>query len=255
MLTRLQRFFIFPRQWAGPVPPGPPALEGLVPLEVPSEAGPVEGWLLVGQGRSAARPGPAVIFGHGNAELIDHWPAELEPYRQMGLSVLLPEYRGYGRSPGAPSEAAITADLVRFHDLLATRPEVDRTRIVLHGRSIGGGAVCALARARPPAALVLQSTFTSLVEVARRFLLPGFLVKDRFENRAVVETLTCPVLILHGDRDELIPFGHAEALQAAARAGRLVTLPGGDHNICPSAWPGFWAEVRRLLVEAKVLDG
>ena len=77
----------------------------------PEDGSRVEAWYLAAPGRSAAHPGPAVIYTHGNGELIDYWPAALEPYRQWGVSILLPEYRGYGRSTGKPSQAAVVADM------------------------------------------------------------------------------------------------------------------------------------------------
>src|SRR5688572_30832441 len=125
----------------------PRAGEGIAGLER-LHVGPVEGWFLPAYGVAAGRPGPAVIFAHGNAEIIDPYALELEPYRRMGVSVLLPEFRGYGRSGGEPSEEGITDDFVAFHDLLAARPDVDPSRIVFHGRSLGGGVVCALAARR-----------------------------------------------------------------------------------------------------------
>jgi pimeloyl-ACP methyl ester carboxylesterase len=73
----------------------------------------VEAWLLPGRGVTAATPGPLLVFAHGNGELIDQWPPMLAPYRQRGLSVLLPEYRGYGRSAGQPSEPALVGDFAR----------------------------------------------------------------------------------------------------------------------------------------------
>ncbi len=252
VITLLARCMLFPR---GMVKPDPRAGEGIAGLErlwLETEAGRVEAWFLPGGGVSRAAPGPLVIFAHGNAELIDLWPELLEPYRKLGVSVLLPEYRGYGRSAGSPSQRAIAEDLVRFHDLVVARPEVDRARVVLHGRSLGGGAVCALASARPPRALILQSTFTSVRAMARRFLVPGFLVRDPFDNLEVVSRIRPRLLILHGEHDELIPFRHAEALRGAVPGSRLVPLRCG-HNDCPPDEAAFWRELTSFLREAGVL--
>jgi len=251
----LQRLMIYPRHAAEPLRNPGQGVPGLVRFTVDSEEGPVEGFYLPGEGASAQRPGPAVIFAHGNAELIDYWPAEMARYRRMGLGVLLPEYRGYGRSAGSPSQEAITADLLRFYDWLVARPEVDAKRLVYHGRSLGGGAVCALAAHHPPAALVLQSTFTSIRQLARRFLMPGFLVRDPYDNLEVVRRLTCPVLVAHGRRDSLIPFEHAMDLRAAAGdRARLVAYPEAGHNNCPPDWSAFWDEVERFLRGAGIVD-
>lgn len=251
-LVTLQRSILFPRD-AIPAAPDPSnRLAGLVRLDVAHEAGRSEGWLLLGRGVSAERPGPAVVFGHGNAELIDFNVPFLEPYRDLGVSVALLEYRGYGRSDGEPSEAAITADLLAFHDLLVARPEVDAGRLVYHGRSLGGGAVCALAARRPPRALVLESTFRSVRVMARRFMVPGFLVADPFDNEAVLRTLDAPVLVFHGQQDELIPFEHGTALASIARNATLVPFSCG-HNDLPPDERAYWGAIRAHLERAGVL--
>lgn len=249
----LQRRIVFPRHLAGPALPPGPALAGVERLWITSDEGPVEAWLLLGAGRSARQPGPAVIFAHGNAELIEDWPQRLAPYRRQGISVLLPELRGYGRSAGSPSQAAIGADFRAFYDRLAARPDVDARRIVLHGRSLGGGVVCALAAQRPAAALILMSTFTSVRAIARTFGLPGFVVLDPFDNLSVVQRFGGPTLIVHGGRDQLIPAQHGQQLQRAARHGRLLLYPQADHNDCPPDWASFWPEVWSLLQRAAVL--
>ena len=248
----IQRWILFPRYLIKPEPGAGANVPGLVRLTVPSSSGEVEGWLLPGQGVSADKPGPAVIFAHGNGELIDHWPEPLTELRRMGISVLLPEYRGYGRSPGWPSQEAITEDYVKFHDLLVARPEVDRHRVVFFGRSLGGGVVCSLLQQRRPRAMILMSTFTSVTRMARSYLVPSFLIRDPFDNLTAVTGLDIPLLLVHGRQDSLVPHAHSEELHAAAGQSRLVTYEA-DHNDCPPDWTAFWGEVRRHLKEAKVL--
>jgi fermentation-respiration switch protein FrsA (DUF1100 family) len=253
LMFSLQRFLIFPR-WLVPKPPAPEVdLPGFERWSLVTDEGEVEAWFIPGAGVSAQRPGPAAIFAHGNAELIDHWPGTLEPYLRMGVSLLLVEYRGYGRSAGSPSQATITDDFVRFYDRLVARAEVDPRRIVLHGRSLGGGVVCALAAKREAAALILMSTFTSVADMARRYLMPRALVRDPFDNLAVIQRFGRPVLIVHGERDVTVPFRHAELLHRAAARSRLVRHAGSDHNDCPPDWPAFWRDVKRLLDEGGLL--
>jgi fermentation-respiration switch protein FrsA (DUF1100 family) len=170
----------------------------------------------------------------------------------MGISVLLPEYRGYGRSGGDPSEDNITDDFVGAYDLLASRPEVDRSRIVFHGRSIGGGVVCALAAKRPPAAMILLSTFTSIPDITARYFVPRFLIRDPFDNVAVVRELDRHILILHGRRDELIPISHAAALERIARRPTRVDYDC-NHNDCPPDAHAYWADIRSFLLAAGIL--
>jgi fermentation-respiration switch protein FrsA (DUF1100 family) len=253
MLDRLIRRLVFPRFAVPDAPPAAAAIAGLERLERRIPGGTVEAWLLRGDGAGAARPGPAVIFAHGNAELIDHWPGLLSWYPRHGVTLLLPEYRGYGRSAGRPSQDGIVEDFLYFHDALVQRPEVDPRRIVFHGRSLGGGVVCALARERPARAMILQSTFTSLRRLVRRFLVPGSVVGDPFDNLAAIRGLEGPLLVFHGEEDRLVPFAHGKELVAAARRGRLVAYPGVDHRGCPPDWVAFFAEVEAFLRQAGVL--
>lgn len=250
MLSALQRWVLYPRYMLDVVPLAGEDVPGLERWNIDSDEGLVEAWFLPGDGASANRPAPAVIFGHGNGELIDHWPHALAGYRRLGLSVLLPEYRGYGRSAGSPAQVKIATDFVRFHERLVERPEVDDKRLLYHGRSLGGGAVCALAKRRPPHALLLMSTFTGIRPLARRFLLPGSWVADPFDNLAVVSAFDGPLLVLHGEADRLIPIEHGEALAQAATQGQLQRYPGEPHNFWPSS---FFEDVRPFLAENDLL--
>ena len=209
----------------------------------------VEVWFLPGDRVSAAKPGPLAVFAHGNGELIDQWPRLLAPYRQLGVSVLLPEYRGYGRSTGQPSESAIVDDFDRALAGALRDPRVDTRRVVYHGRSLGGGVACSLARRRLPQALVLESTFTSVADVARGMGIPSFLVHDRFESLPVVQTFAGPVLILHGERDTLIPVSHAHRLAAANPRAKLVLYDVG-HNDLPPAASDYWQQVEATVTAA-----
>lgn len=250
----LQRLMLFPRYAASADPRAAEGVDGLERLSLDTDEGAVEAFLLPGDGRSASSPGPAVIFAHGNAELIEHWIEPMARYQRLGVTVLLPELRGYGRSAGSPSEAKITEDFIRFHDRLRDRPEVDPTRVVFHGRSLGGGVVGALLRHRRPAALVLQSTFRSVAVMARGHLVPRFLVLDPFDTERALEAhRSVPVLVAHGRRDSIIPFAHAERLAAIPERGRLVAYDDADHNDCPPSWGQFMTEVERFLEEARVL--
>ncbi len=180
---------------------------------------------------------PLILYAHGNGELIDYWAGEeFAPLRAAGVSVLLVEYPGYGRSSGTPSQASIAQAMAAAYDWAIGQPGVDRTRVIGYGRSLGGGAVCALARERSLAAIVLESTFTSITAMAAElFHLPGFLVRNPFDNLAAVTSFAGPILLLHGERDEVIPFEHARRLAAANPRVELHEIPCG-HNDCPRPW-------------------
>lgn len=246
LLYAAQRSVLFP----APHAPGPGSAL--------SRAGGQPVWLRLASGRSEAwflpalpprqEASPLVIFAHGNAELIDFWVGEFDAPRSWGMSILLVEYPGYGRSAGRPSERSITAAMVAAFDWAAGRADIDRLRIVAYGRSVGTGAACGLARERPVAALILESAFTSVRSMALRFGLPGFLVRDPFDNLSVVRSYSGPMLLVHGEHDEVVPVQYARALQGAARSAELHLLACG-HNDCPRPWP----ELRRFLTNNGIL--
>jgi hypothetical protein len=242
----VQRSAIFP------APPAPrfdvfARTPGAERIAVSNGGGESEAWLLPPSAGSA-RPAPALIFAHGNGELVDHWAGEFDLPRRRGLAVLLVEYPGYGRSSGSPSRDSIARTMVAAYDALVARAEIDARRIVGYGRSLGGGAVCDLSRARPLAALALESSFTRSRSLAWRFGLPPLLVRDPFDNVAALRAFTGPVLVVHGERDEIIPVAHAHELARTARSARLEILACG-HNDCPRPWPALL----RFLTEAGVL--
>lgn len=249
MLFFVQRDMIFPgADRPATAALAPPAAAEQWWLETPE--GRVEAWFFAAPGASEKAPKPAVIFAHGNGGLVGLQDSLVRHYRQMGLSVLLPEYRGYGRSAGTPSEAGIVADFAAFYDRLAARPEVDSTRIVFHGYSLGGAVVASLARERRPAALILQSTFTRLADFAASFLAPALLLRDDFDTMEVLDELDVPVLVVHGRADGTIPYPMGEALAAQAAQAELLSHDGG-HGPVPDA-QRFWRAVRALLETAQI---
>jgi fermentation-respiration switch protein FrsA (DUF1100 family) len=252
ILFFMQRQVLFPRDLIGPPPKARPAHPGLEPVWLDLPGGRTESWYLRPKRGKNAGPGPAVIFAHGNGELIDYWPETLAPLTRMGLGVLLVEYPGYGRSEGNPSQESVTRAFVAAYDWLAARNDVDEERIVLFGRSLGGGAVGQLAARRPSAAMILTSTFTSARWFTRRYLVPGFLMRDPFDNLAVIREYEKPVLIAHGRGDGVIPYRHAQILAEAAPKATLLTYDAG-HNDLPPNWPEFWREVATFLRKANIL--
>lgn len=235
VLYLVQDRFVFPRDLlprpraAGQFPPD----VNPVTLNAGTEAAPVivEAWFLPPL-RPAPGPAPAVICFHGNAELIDSAVDSVHDWRRRGYAVLLPEYRGYGRSGGQPSQAALTEDAVRFYDILAARPDIDPERILFHGRSIGGGIACQLAAVRPPAAMVLESTFTSAASFTWSLGAPPFLARHPFRSDRILPTLDRPVLFLHGIQDDIVPIAHSRTLHRLTPGSALVELDGG-HNDFP----------------------
>ena len=252
LLFVLQRHMMFPRSLIEPMGITPDASSGVETIWLQTRVGKTEAWFVPPAPEFRRQLYPVIIFAHGNAELIDFWVQELHPLKRLGVGLLLVEYPGYGRSQGRPSQESITDVFVAAYDHIRTRPDIDPERIILMGRSIGGGAVCQLAARRPAAALILMSTFTSARAFAPKYLVPGFLVKDPFDNLAVLQSFQAPVLIIHGQTDEIIPFVHAKRLHQSAPQARLVAYPCG-HNDCPPGWDIFWKDIEGFLRDSKLL--
>lgn len=248
-----QRWLMFPR-YLTPVPNAPQTpVAGIEKLQVTVSGGTIEAWFLPPRHLAPGDSAPAIIFAHGNVELIDYLSGEFDWLPEKGVGVLLVEYPGYGRSQGRPSQKSIVEAFTAAYDMLVERRDVDRDRIVLFGRSIGGGAVCALAGKRPSAAMILTSSFTSARFFASAYLAPGFLVLDDFDNLSTVRNYPNPVLVVHGAHDEIVPFSHGEALAQAAPQGRLISYPCG-HNDCPPDWQQFREDLTTFLLEAGIIN-
>jgi fermentation-respiration switch protein FrsA (DUF1100 family) len=195
---------------------------------------------------SSGVPGARVaVYFHGNAEAAaQNLPLAME-LADGGVDVVLAEYRGYGGQPGHPDEAGLYADGAALLEALA-REGVTPGRLVLVGRSLGTGVAVELALRTPPSLLVLVSPYTSFPDLGRSFVGPlaPLVVPDRFDNLGKIGKLACPVAILHGTRDEVVPFRMGEALARAARDVRFVPLDGRTHNDIPDLAAHLLAEIQ-----------
>ena len=187
----------------------------------------LHGWWIEGPGDRV------LIWYHGNAGNIGHrlhnarWFVD-----RVGVSVVLVDYRGYGRSGGTPDEAGVYADGLAVYDTVAARG-VRPEQVVLFGRSLGGAVALEVALRRPAGAVVLESVFRSVRALAREHypFVPGFLVRTRMDNVSKVGRVGVPVLVLHGDRDSIVPLSHGQELFArAAGPARLHVIAGAGHN-------------------------
>ncbi len=180
---------------------------------------------------SAARG--TLLYLHGNGGNIGHRLDQIEVFHRLGLDVFIIDYRGYGASSGKPSEEGTYRDALAAWNWLTQEKRLAPERIVLFGESLGGSIAAWLAARQAPAGLIIYASFTSVPEMAQA-LYPMFpaarLVRYRYDTRAALGKVNCPVLILHSPEDEIIPFSHGQALLEAAREPkRLVELRGG-HN-------------------------
>ena len=199
-------------------------------VEVGTEDGErLHGWWITVRGRAAGH----VLLCHGNAGNVGDRVPHAALLAATGFDVLLFDYRGYGHSSGRPSAEGTYRDARAARAALLERPGVDASRVLYLGESLGGAVALALALEAPPAGLVLQSTFTSIRDMARRHypFLPASLVPDAYPSLRRIGGLRAPVLIIHGERDGIVPAMHGDELFAAAPEPKeLHLVAGAGHN-------------------------
>jgi uncharacterized protein len=245
-----QRALIYPGV-RNRVSPFVPQAAGIEPLRVASAQGTVDALFLPAPTVPGKRQ-PVVMFAHGNGEVIDLWTSQLHGFQERGIGVLLVEYPGYGRSTGTPSQDSIRLALDAAYDRIVADPRVDAGRVFGFGQSLGGGAICQLARDRPLRALILQSTFTSLDVFAAGYGAPSFLLRDHFDNLAVVRSFAGPVLVIHGEQDGVIPWRLGRELAAASSHATFRLYQCGHVCWDPGRVP-FWRDAVPFLISAGIL--
>jgi len=173
-----------------------------------------------------------LLFLHGNAGNASHRLPNAAALAGLGVDVLLLDYRGYGLSEGRPSEAGVYADARAGLAHLAEIRGIPPGRTVVFGRSLGGAVAVELCQERPLAGLVLESTFTSVDDMARRMVGPlARFVRGGFSSVERIERVRAPLLFFHGDRDEIVPIELGRALFAAApEPKRFEVIAGAGHN-------------------------
>jgi hypothetical protein len=161
----------------------------------------------------------ALLWFHGNAENIGHGLEHLRFYARLGVNVLAVDYRGYGKSEGSPNEAGVYRDADAAYDYLLQERHIQPQDIFVFGHSLGGAVAVDLASRRECGGLIVQSSFTSAKDMARRtFRIPLFeyIPKSQFNSLEKIRRVRAPILIVHGTRDETVPFSMGQRLFAAA---------------------------------------
>lgn len=177
---------------------------------------------------------PVILWFHGNGGDIRTRGHEALEWMRRGVGVFLLEYRGYGASTGEPSEAGFYRDAEAAWDHLTNERKISASRIVPFGRSMGGGIASWIALGKSPSALILESSFTSLVDRAKElypYLPVNLLLKDRYPTLDRIPRIACPILIVHGTDDEVIDIHHSKEL-AKSRAEGITThwVERAGHN-------------------------
>ncbi|MGB0590455.1 MAG: alpha/beta hydrolase [Myxococcota bacterium] len=251
-LWALQGRLIYPGWLRLPEPEPELNVSGLEPWWLDTEEGPVEAWWIPGAGVSEDRPGPVMMAWHGNAAFIDDAVMHLSPYRDLGISVLLVEYRGFGRSAGVPSQEAILTDANAWRVKLLKRKDVNRHKFVFYGRSLGSGPAVHMAAEHGAAALVLEAPITSLKPFVSVYLAPAFLLRDIWDNLSIAPEIEAPAIVFHGRHDEVVPVERGAMLAKALKA-TFVKDPKAGHNDLPSNPEAHFERIAAFLQTAGVM--
>lgn len=221
----------------------------------------LDAWFLpaaVGEQPAVGQKGGAIVFCHGNAGNIEYRIASARAFLDMGISVLLFDYRGYGASEGTPTEAGTYLDAEAAYDHLAGAGFA-ADGIALYGESLGGAVAIELATRRPVAGVFVESAFLSASQLGQEvypWLPVKLLSRFRYDNLGKLPAIAVPVLVAHSADDDVVPFRHGEALYAVAREPKRFLVTSGGHNDGGFLQRDAWrAEVRAFLVETCQLLG
>jgi abhydrolase domain-containing protein 17 len=172
-----------------------------------------------------------LLISHGNGEDLGEIRSQMEDFQALGFSVFAYDYRGYGKSQGSASVTNVYQDIDTAYNYLTQTLKISPDRIVLYGRSVGGGPSTDLAMRKPIAGMILESTFISPFRVIIPIQILPF---EKFPNQKNLRQVRVPILFIHGTADRVIPFWHSQTLYDTAHGPKeLISIPGADHNDVP----------------------
>jgi fermentation-respiration switch protein FrsA (DUF1100 family) len=210
---------------------GTPAALGLSYDEVNFKAS--DGVKLAGWFIPASDARGVVLFCHGNAGNISHRLETLHILNRLGLSTFIFDYRGYGRSEGLPSEKGTYLDAQGAWNYLLKERKLSRDEVIIFGRSLGAAIASHLAKSTHPKALIIESGFTSVRDMAAQlypYLPVRYLSRFKYDTRASISVIRSPLLIIHSRNDEIVPLSHGRKLFLAASGPKEFLEIKGGHN-------------------------
>ena len=220
----------------------------------------LEGWFLPAQ-----QPRATLLFFHGNAGNISHRLDSLQLFHELGLAIFIFDYRGYGNSEGKPTEAGIYRDAETAWRYLIETRGIPSHEILLFGRSFGGAVAAYLAERYEALGLVLESTFTSIPDLAAELYpwLPSrALARFHYDTRSRLSKIEMPVLVIHSPDDDIIPFSQGRELYEQAREPKSLLQINGSHNTgvlesrhaYRDGWDGFIIDCIRHPEQVRTLQ-
>jgi len=174
-----------------------------------------------------------LLFLHGNAGNISHRLNSIELFYKLGLSVFIIDYRGYGKSTGAPSEQGTYIDAETAWMYLTKEKNIQADNIIIFGRSLGGAVAIWLAEKYSSLALIVESSFTSIADIGKHYypyLPTSLLARIKYPSKDRIPNVTSPVLIIHSADDDLIPYQYGQQLFEAAKEPKRFLNINGGHN-------------------------
>jgi fermentation-respiration switch protein FrsA (DUF1100 family) len=196
---------------------------------------------------AAGRDAWTVLYLCGSEEDLSMAMPKLRNYQLKGYNVASFEYRGYGFTVGTPNESNLYEDAGLVYDYLLREKGVNESRLVLHGRSVGGGVATELATIRDPARLILESTFTSVYE---NLLSLKWIPGDMFENENKASKVDCPVLLIHGEADSIVDVANSIALQGSFGGSKVsfLSVPEAGHrNVERVGGLAYWTAIEQFV--------
>ncbi len=188
----------------------------------------LSGWFIPGENAKGV-----ILFCHGNAGNISHRLESIQIFHRLGLDIFIFDYRGYGQSEGKPTEPGTYQDAEAAWRYLTEERQVNPSKIIVFGRSLGGAVASWLAQRHTPGALILESAFTSLPDIAATvypYLPVRLLLRSKYNTAEYLGRINCPVLIVHSRNDEIMPFSHGQRLFEMAKEPRKFLEITGTHN-------------------------
>ncbi|MFP4026190.1 MAG: alpha/beta hydrolase [Candidatus Brocadiia bacterium] len=193
-----------------------------------------DGWKLHGWWLEATEEAPTLLAFHGNAGNLTHRVEYLHLLRRKGFNVLMIDYRGYGQSQGHPSETGLYKDAKAAYKYLTEEKKIAPGRIIAFGRSLGTAVALNLALSEPVVAVILESPFASAKVMAKKmipFVPVSRFIRSDFDNAGRVSELEKPILVIHGDRDRVVPFEQGRAVfEATKEPKEFYRIGGAGHN-------------------------